>query len=115
MSRIFVYTYLDEDVDVLIAELLRSRGFESTTVRQADRLGKTDAEQLQYATSRRAALVTHNRNDFEKLAQEYFEGQKKHFGIIIVVRHPYQEIVRRLLLILDSTTADEMENQVVYI
>ena len=115
MSRIFICTYLDEDVDVLIAELLRSRGFESTTVRQANQLGKTDAEQLQYAVSKGAALVTHNRSDFEKLAQEYFEAKKQHFGIIIAVRHPYQEIVRRLLLILDSTTADEMENQIVYV
>jgi hypothetical protein len=115
MSQIFVYTYLDEDVDVLIAELLRSRGFESTTVRQANQLGKTDAEQLQYAVDKGAALVTHNRSDFEKLAQEYFEAKKRHFGIIIAVRHPYQEIVRRLLLILDSTTADEMENQIVYV
>lgn len=115
MSRIFVYTYLDEDVDVLIAALLRSRGFESTTVRQANRLGKTDAEQLQYAVSREATLVTHNRSDFENLAQEYFEERKQHFGIIIAVRHSYQEVVRRLLIISDSTTADEMENQIVHI
>lgn len=31
MIDIFIHVYLDEDVDVLVASLLRSRGFEATT------------------------------------------------------------------------------------
>jgi hypothetical protein len=49
MTNIFIHVYLDEDVDVLVAALLRSRGFEATTAHQAGQLGKTDAEQLEYA------------------------------------------------------------------
>lgn len=45
MSDIFIHIYLDEDVDVLVASLLRSRGFEATTAQQAGQLGKTEAEQ----------------------------------------------------------------------
>ncbi len=115
MSDIFIHVYLDEDVDVLIARLLRSRGFNATTAQQARQLGKTDAEQLEYATNQRAAILTHNRTDFEDLAREYFDTGKSHSGIIVAVRKPYTEIVRRLLIILDSTTADEMENQILYI
>ena len=106
---------LDEDVDVLVASLLRSRGFNATTAQQARQLGKTDAEQLEYATSQGAAILTHNRTDFEDLAREHFKTGKSHSGIIVAVRKPYTEIVRRLLTILDSTTADEMENQILYI
>jgi Domain of unknown function (DUF5615) len=113
MSKIFIHVYLDEDVDVLVASLLHSRGFQATTAKQAGQLGKTDAEQLEYATSQRSAILTHNRNDFAALAREYFEREKQHYGIIIAVRHPYGKIVRRLLLILDTTTADEMENQII--
>ncbi|MCA1994348.1 MAG: DUF5615 family PIN-like protein [Coleofasciculus sp. S288] len=115
MTDIFIHVYLDEDVDVLVASLLRSRGFEATTAQQAGQLGKTDAEQLEYATSQGAAILTHNLTDFEDLAREYFEQERLHYGIIIAVRNPYQEIVRRLLTILNSTTADEMENQILYI
>lgn len=115
MNDIFIHVYLDEDVDVLVANLLRYRGFNATTAQQAGQLGRTDAEQLEYATSQRAAILTHNRTDFENLAREYFDTEKFHSGIIIAVRKPYSEIVRRLLTILDTTTADEIENQILYI
>lgn len=115
MIDIFIHVYLDEDIDVLIATLLRSRGFVATTALQAGQLGKTDAEQLEYAISQRAAILTHNRIDFEDLAREYFEQKRFHSGIIIAVRNPYQEVLRRLLTILNTTTADEMENQILYI
>ncbi|UBF29029.1 DUF5615 family PIN-like protein [Kovacikia minuta CCNUW1] len=115
MTGIFIHIYLDEDVDVLVASLLCSRGFEATTAHQAGQLGKTDAEQLEYAVSQRTAILTHNRIDFENLAREYFEQEKLHYGIIVAVRNPYQEIVQRLLTILNSTTADEMANQLLYI
>ncbi len=115
MTDIFIHVYLDEDVDVLVASLLRSRGFEATTAQQAGQLGKTDAEQLEYATSQGAVILTHNRTDFEDLAREHFEQERLHRGIIIAVRNPYQEVLRRLLTILNTTTADEMENQILYI
>ncbi|MEL6438993.1 MAG: DUF5615 family PIN-like protein [Cyanobacteria bacterium J06621_8] len=115
MSHIFIHVYLDEDVDVLVASLLCSRGFNATIAQQAKQLGKTDAEQLEYAISQGNAILTHNRTNFENLAREYFDAGKSHAGIIVAVRKPYTEIVRRLLVILDSTTADEMENQILYI
>ncbi len=115
MTNIFIHVYLDEDVDVLVATLLRFRGFEATTAHQAGQLGKTDAEQLEYAVSQKVTILTHNRTDFEDLAREYFEQEKLHYGIIVADRNPYQEIVQRLLTILNSTTADEMENQILYI
>ena len=114
MSDIFIHVYLDEDVYVLIANLLHFRGFSATTT-QAGQRGKSDAEQLEFATGLGAAILTHNHTDFESLAQEYFNINKSHSGMIIAVRRPYTEIVRRLLTILDSTTSDEMENQILYI
>jgi predicted nuclease of predicted toxin-antitoxin system len=115
MTGIFIEVYLDEDVDVLVGSLLISRGFQALTAQQAGQLGKTDVEQLEYAVSKQAAILTHNRRDFEKLAQQYFEQNITHYGIIIAVRNPYQKIVERLLKILNQTTADEMSNQVIYI
>ena len=108
MSRIFIGLYLDEDVDVLIADLIKAHGFFATTTRDEDQLGSSDSDQLAYALSQQKTLLTHNRTDFEMLAQAYFESGQTHYGIIIAVRHPPHEVVRRLLLILNQVTFDEM-------
>ena len=115
MNRVFIDLYLDEDVNVLIADLVRARGFQVTTTQAAGQIGTTDANQLAFATSQRNALPTHNRVHFEALAQMYFEEKKTHSGIIIAVRRPPKELSRRILILLDSMTADEIENQVRYI
>ena len=115
MSRLFIHVYLDEDVSVLIATLLRSRGFAATTTQEAGQSGSTDAEQLTYAAGRQMAILTHNRADFEGLAKEYAAAGRAHSGIIIAVRRAPYEIARRLLLLLNDVTAEEMDNQVRYI
>ncbi|NCO74557.1 MAG: hypothetical protein GW795_06520 [Cyanobacteria bacterium] len=114
MNRLFIELYLDEDVNVLVADLIRARGFSVTTVRDEEMLQKTDPEQLSYCVKQKKTLVTHNRADFEKLVQEYFNLNQTHYGVIIAVRHPPQEIARRLLKIVNHLTADEMRNQVRY-
>jgi hypothetical protein len=49
------------------------------------------------------------------LAQEYFAAGKTHYGIIIAVRRSAYEIARRVLVIMNHVTADEMKNQIRYI
>ena len=115
MKRLFAELYLDEDVSVLIAELMRVRGFTAQTTQEAGRKETDDTEQLEYAVSRQQTILTHNRDDYAQLAQDYFASGKKHYGIIIAVRRPPQQITERLLTVLNRTTADEMENQVIYI
>ncbi len=115
MNRLFAEIYLDEDVSVLIAELLRVRGFTVQTTQEAGRKETDDAEQLEYAVSQQRTILTHNRDDFAELAQSYFAHGKKHYGIIIAVRRPPQQIVERLLVTLNRMTADEMEDQIIYI
>jgi hypothetical protein len=66
-TTIFAKVYVDEDVDVLVAHLLVSRGFDVKTVRELSMLGKSDPEQLEFATSLERCLLTHNCLDFEKL------------------------------------------------
>lgn len=115
MSKIFICLYLDEDVNVLVADLLKARGFDAITARDARQLHATDAEQLMYAVSEERTLVTQNRTDFEKLVQDYFAYGQMHCGVIFAVRRSPQEIGQRLLAILNQVTAEEMQNQVRYI
>jgi predicted nuclease of predicted toxin-antitoxin system len=115
VNRLFIELYLDEDVHVIIADLLRGRGFAATTARDEGQLAKTDEEQLAYAVSQQKTFLTHNRHDFEALAREYASAGKTHYGIILAARYPPYEVVRRLMRFLNHVTADEMQNQVRYI
>ena len=83
MSQLFIELYLDEDVSVLVADLLRARGFVATTTQEAGNLGCSDRRQLEYAISQEKTLLTHNRADFEALAGQYFSSGRAHNGIII--------------------------------
>lgn len=72
MSDLFIELYLDEDVDVLVADLIRARGFSVITTREAGQLGNNDADQLAYAVNRQKTFFTHNRVDFEVLVLKLF-------------------------------------------
>jgi hypothetical protein len=113
--NLFIELYLDEDVDVLLADLVRARGFCAVTTRDADRLGASDLEQLDWAADQHKTFLTHNREHFELLAAEFHAAARTHAGIIITERHPPYEILRRLLRILNHVTADEMRDQIRYV
>ncbi|MGA2608430.1 MAG: DUF5615 family PIN-like protein [Terriglobia bacterium] len=115
MKQLFIDLYLDEDVDVVLSHLVRARGFRVMTTQEAGHVGNTDAEQLAFATDQGKTILTHNRVDFEALARRYFEDKRTHSGIIIAVRRHPKEMARRLLILLNSLTADEIENQIRYI
>lgn len=115
MSRLFIELYLDEDVDVLIAQLIRARGLIVVTTQEAGQLRNNDVEQWAYAVNQHKTLLMHNRVDFEALAESYFAAGQSHDGIIVAVRRPPREIARRLLHILNHVTAEEMQNQVRYV
>lgn len=78
MSSLFIRLYLDEDVNVLVAELLKVRGFDVLTARDAEQIQAKDPEQLAYAANTQRALVTHNRSAFDVLVQEYFKSGQTH-------------------------------------
>ena len=112
---LFIGLYLDEDVSVLVAAMIRARGFEVLTTVEAGNLGASDEEQLSFATSIGSVLLTHNRVDFENLAVQRFQTEIAHTGIVIAARHPPGEIARRLLRLLNEVTASDITDQVRYI
>ena len=115
MSRRFIRFYLDEDVSVLVAKLLRARGFDVRTTLDAGNLGASDDRQLDFAAQNGLAIITHNRVHFEALARQCLAAHRDHHGIVIAVRRPAHEIARRLLTVLDTTTPEEMKDQLRYV
>lgn len=111
---VFAALYSDEDMSALVATLLRTRGLDITTVSEQATLGKTDREQLEFATSVGRCILTHNRVDFERLHLQYIEENKEHFGIIIVPQKNAYEVAQRIGILVSTLTADEIRNQLLY-
>ncbi|MHC5741276.1 MAG: DUF5615 family PIN-like protein [Nostoc sp.] len=111
---VFAALYSDEDMSALFARLLRSRGLDITTVSEQATLGKTDREQLEFATSVGRCILTHNRVDFERLHLQYIEENKEHFGIIVVPQKNAYEVAQRIGILVSTLTADEIRNQLLY-
>jgi len=112
---LFADIYLDEDVSVLVAVLLRGRGLDAVTAVAEHMLGQDDAAQLERAASLGRCIVTHNRVHFELLHRQYLESGRDHVGIIIATRRAPHELVSRIVMLLNALTADEIRNQLLYI
>ena len=100
---------------MVIAELVAARGFTATTARGEGQLRRSDAQQLDYAVARELCIVTHNRRHFEELHAQYMDRGRTHAGIIIAFRKRPYFIANRLSNLLETITADEMQNQLLYI
>ena len=114
-DRLFARLYLDEDVHVRIARIVRGHGFSVRTTRGENMLGATDKEQLAFAAERDLVVVTHNRTDFEELARQYYEEERRHAGIICAVRRPPRDCAVRLIALLNDRTAAECVDQLLYV
>ncbi|BAY29003.1 hypothetical protein NIES2107_08440 [Nostoc carneum NIES-2107] len=110
----FALLYTDEDMSALVATLLRSRGLDVTTVPEQATIGKTDIEQLEFATSVGRCILTHNRVDFERLHLQYIAEDKQHSGIIIVPQKNAYEVAQRIGILVNALNVEEIRNQLLY-
>lgn len=115
-SSLFIRLYLDEDVSVFVAQLLHPHGFDVLPTREAQNLGYSDAAQLHYAATHQRAILTHNRCDFEWLHEAALREQRPHAGTLIANRRASDfELARRIMTVLNTFTAEEIANQLLYL
>lgn len=107
--------YLDEDVRVLLAEVLRNRGYDVSHVLEVGKTGKSDAEQLAYAVKNKMAILTHNIRDFAILSKTYTSQSKNHFGIVVSGQIPFNELLKRTLKFLSSNTENSVRNRLIWL
>ena len=115
---LLIALYTDEDVTPDLALALRWRGYTAASTAEAHNFELSDEAQLSYATQRGMALLTYNTQDFIRLAEQWYYQGREHAGIILSEqfdRHQFGELLRRVLRLLDSLTADEIKNQVVFL
>lgn len=110
-SALFIRLYVDEDVHESVAPALRRHGYDVLSVREVERRGLSDVEQLAYAAEQGRTLVSFNAADYIALHLEYLAQGREHAGIVVSKQVPIGETVRRLLILLDHVSADEIRNQ----
>jgi hypothetical protein len=101
-----------------LAPALRQRGYIAQSAAEANNLELDDEGQLFHAARHEMALLTCNARDFIPLAQQWYFAGREHAGIIITEqyrREQFGELLRHVLVLLDSKTADELRNQVVFL
>ena len=108
-----VNLYLDENINILLASLLHGRNIYVVTALENKMLGKSDQEQLEYATQHHSAIVTHNRMDFENIFQQYIEEGKKFSGIVILRRRNVYQMAQLLSKFVLSH--ENIDNQLWYV
>lgn len=106
---------LDEDARVQLGAILRQRGYDVIHVLEVDRGGKSDPEQLAYATSQKRAILTHNIRHFILLNKQYHDEGKEHFGVVLSDQVPLRELLRRALRFLSHHTAEDVKNNALWL
>lgn len=114
-TRLFIHLYLDEDVHESLLPALRQQGYDALNVRQANRRGLSDAEQLAYAAEQGQTLFSFNAADYIALHLDYLQTGRSHAGILVAQQMPIGETLRRLLYFLNSMTQDEVCNQLYWL
>jgi hypothetical protein len=110
--------YIDEDAMAgILVKGLRARGADVATVFEEQMTGRSDEEQLEYASERNRTLYTFNVGDFCRLHKEYQSQGKSHAGIIVVYRKRYAagEQIRRLSDLIHTVSAEEMNDNLLFL
>ncbi len=112
---IFPKLYTDEDVDPLLANVLREKGFDVLSCHQCGMWGQSDEAQLEFSTKNQRALLTHNIRDFCLLARGWTEKNKRHSGIVLSKQTHFSELLRATIRFLGTTNERLLQNQVVWL
>jgi hypothetical protein len=108
--------YLDEDtINRALIKALQARDIDILTAKEAQLIQVADEHHLEYATSLNRTVFTFNARDFAKLHTEYLSAKRRHAGIIISAQLPVGVILRRLLKLLHTRSAEDMQDWLEYL
>ena len=107
--------FLDEDVHSGLAHALRKRGYDATHAQELDRKGRSDLDQLLFATQNERCLFTFNVKDFVILHNRLAKNQQEHWGIIVSKQRPFSETMSRLLRLLQRNEKESMKNHLEFL
>lgn len=104
--------FVDEDVWLGLAAVLRQKGFDAVHVYEVARGSLDDREQMAFAIEQRRAILTHNRRHYIPFIAEYHWAGKEHYGVLVIAQLPQGELLRRVEAFLRRGQASQVKNQV---
>lgn len=113
MARISLY--LDEHVQLSLAEALTARGVDVLTTQLAGNIGNDDAHQLTFATANKRSLLSFNVRHFSKIHYEWMAARRSHAGIILSDQLTIGVVLRRLMKLYYSLNSEDMRNRLEYL
>jgi hypothetical protein len=113
MSSIRFFT--DEDIHGHVAARLRAANFDAISTPEVNRIGETDFSQLAWADQERRVLITFNVGHFARLHHEWLNQGNHHAGIVVSQQRPIGDLLRRLLSIGRTLSAESMLDRLEYL
>jgi hypothetical protein len=107
--------FTDEDVYGSLAPKLRDTGFDAVSTPEVNRLGESDASQLEWAAQEGRVFLTFNVGHFARLHHEWLIGARHHAGVIVSSQRPIGDLLRRVLALASALTPDEMQDRLEYL
>ena len=107
---LFIRLYLDADVNVRLAHLLREAGFDCVSARELGHHVMSDEAILAWATAANRTVMTFNIHDYVDLVRSWWFANRSHSGVIGSKQMPIGELHRRVLRLLNEVTPEEMSN-----
>lgn len=102
---------LDEDVDPLLAAVLRMCGVDAIAAQDAGLRSADDEALLQFAAREGRVLLTHNVSDFVKLAREWAGARRSHAGILVGRQVGFKVLLRRVSKFIGRNAAEDMRDR----
>jgi Arc/MetJ family transcription regulator len=107
--------YLDEHVQLALAEALRARGVDILTTQEATNIGLDDAGQLAFAAENRRSLFSYDKRHFARIHYEWKSKKRQHAGIILSDQLAIGLLLRRLMKLHFSLNTEDMINRLEYL
>ena len=107
--------YLDEHVQLALAEALRTRGVDILTTQEARNIGLHDVDQLAFAAENRQSLFSFDKRHFATIHYEWMNMKKQHAGIILSDQLTIGLLLRRLMRLHFSLNTEDMINRLEYL
>jgi len=107
--------YLDEHIQISLAEALRSRGIDILTTQEAHNTGFQDSRQLAFATDTNRVLFSYNTRHFAHIHHQWMRIRRSHAGMVVSDQMPIGIVLRRLMKLYFSLGSEEMANRLEYL
>jgi hypothetical protein len=107
--------YLDEDVHLLLATVLRQRAYDAISAHECGNRGRPDAEQFAFARQEGRSVLTFNARDYVPLAIEAISRTRAFPGLIVSDQLPFRELLRRTCRLLDSRMPEQIANTITWL